>query len=63
LDDLLTKSLGAGEHLRSIVTEGERTLDAAQTAAGQLRTAVCISSHIGHTDIPWSVQWPSAWSR
>jgi hypothetical protein len=34
LDELLTTSLrGAGEHLRSIVTEGERTLDAAQTAA------------------------------
>jgi hypothetical protein len=34
LDDLLTRSLrGAGEHLRAIVTEGERTLDAAQTAA------------------------------
>jgi hypothetical protein len=34
LDDLLTRSLvGAGEHLRSIVAEGERTLDAAQTAA------------------------------
>jgi hypothetical protein len=34
LDDLLTRSLhGASEHLRSIVTEGERTLDAAQTAA------------------------------
>ena len=34
LDELLTRSLaGAGEHLRSIVTEGERTLDAAQTAA------------------------------
>lgn len=34
LDDLLTRSLaGAGEHLRSIVTAGERTLDAAQTAA------------------------------
>jgi hypothetical protein len=34
LDDLLTRSLrGAGEHLRGIVTEGERTLDARQTAA------------------------------
>jgi len=34
LDDLLTRSLhGAGEHLRSIMTEGERTLDAAQTTA------------------------------
>jgi hypothetical protein len=34
LDELLTRSLrGASEHLRSIVTEGERTLDAAQTAA------------------------------
>lgn len=34
LDDLLTRSLhGASEHLRAIVTEGERTLDAAQTAA------------------------------
>ena len=34
LDELLTASLrGAGEHLRSIVTEGDRTLDAAQTAA------------------------------
>jgi hypothetical protein len=32
LDRLLTESLaGAGEHLRSIVTEGERTLDATQT--------------------------------
>jgi Pyridoxamine 5'-phosphate oxidase len=34
LDELLATSLrGASEHLRSIVTEGERTLDAAQTAA------------------------------
>lgn len=34
LEDLLTRSIrGAGEHLRSIVTEGERTLNAAQTAA------------------------------
>jgi hypothetical protein len=34
LDELLATSLaGAGEHLRSIVTEGERTLDAVQTAA------------------------------
>ena len=34
LDDLLTRSLrGAGEHLRAIVTEGERTLNAAETAA------------------------------
>ncbi len=34
LDDLLTRSLrGASEHLRSIVTEDDRTLDAAQTAA------------------------------
>lgn len=34
LDDLLTRSLhGASEHLRSIVTEGERTLDAAQAAS------------------------------
>jgi hypothetical protein len=34
LDELLTRSLrGAGEHLRGIVTEGERTLDAAETAA------------------------------
>lgn len=34
LDDLLGRSLrGASEHLRSIVTEGSRTLDAAQTAA------------------------------
>jgi hypothetical protein len=33
LDELLTRSLrGAGEHLRGIVTEGERTLDAAETA-------------------------------
>lgn len=33
LDELLTRSLrGASEHLRSIVTEGERTLDAAQMA-------------------------------
>ena len=33
LDGLLTTSLrGSSEHLRSIVTEGERTLDAAQTA-------------------------------
>ncbi len=33
LDELLTRSLrGASEHLRAIVTEGERTLDAAQTA-------------------------------
>jgi hypothetical protein len=34
LDDLLTRSLrGSSEHLRAIVTEGERTLDAEQTAA------------------------------
>jgi hypothetical protein len=34
LDDLLARSLhGSSEHLRSIVTEGERTLDARQTAA------------------------------
>lgn len=34
LDELLTRSLhGSSEHLRSIVTEGDRTLDAAQTAA------------------------------
>jgi hypothetical protein len=34
LDDLLTRSLrGSSEHLRAIVTEGERTLDATQTAA------------------------------
>jgi hypothetical protein len=33
LDELLTRSLrGSSEHLRSIVTEGQRTLDAAQTA-------------------------------
>lgn len=33
LDALLTRSLaGASEHLRGIVTEGDRTLDAAQTA-------------------------------
>lgn len=33
LDDLLTRSLrGASEHLRGIVTEGERTLDARETA-------------------------------
>ncbi|MBA2638938.1 MAG: pyridoxamine 5'-phosphate oxidase family protein [Nocardioidaceae bacterium] len=33
LDELLTRSLrSAGPHLRSIVTEGERTLDAAETA-------------------------------
>lgn len=33
LHDLLARSLcGSGEHLRSIVTEGERTLDAAQTS-------------------------------
>lgn len=32
LDGLLTRSLrGSGEHLRSIVVEGERTLDAAET--------------------------------
>jgi hypothetical protein len=34
LDDLLTTSLrGSSEHLRSIVTEGERTLDATETTA------------------------------
>jgi hypothetical protein len=33
LDELLTRSLrGASEHLRAIVTEGERTLDATETA-------------------------------
>jgi len=32
LDDLLSRSLhSAGDHLRSIVTEGERTLDASET--------------------------------
>ena len=40
LDDLLTTSLrGSSEHLRSIVTEGERTLDAAQTCRGPDRDA------------------------
>ena len=40
LDDLLTRSLrGSSNHLRSIVTEGERTLDAAETS--QLLTGMC----------------------
>ena len=40
LDRLLTTSLrGSSEHLRSIVTEGERTLDAAQTA--EVLTGMC----------------------
>lgn len=43
LDALLTSSLrGAGPHLRSIITEGERTLDAAQTA--QTLTGMCTST-------------------
>lgn len=40
LDALLTQSLrGSGRHLRAIVTEGERTLDAAE--ASQLLTGMC----------------------
>lgn len=43
LDELLTRSLrGSGGHLRSIVTEGERTLDAAETS--RVLTGMCTLS-------------------